>query len=414
MKIKFFVIILSIVLCSCGVVETNMKDEDVSVEKEQGTLNYDDMKAMWISQYDMAEIYTNGGKQRDKTDFTACVERIMDNVASVGINTIIVQVRPFADSMYPSAYYPVSRFVTGDYGENINYDPLEIIAEKAHEKDLSIHAWINPLRAMTENEIKKIPTSFKVREWYDRADGKYVVNVSGRLYLNPAYDEVRRLICDGAAEIVRLYNVDGIHMDDYFYPTTDERFDSLAYSDYKKRGGMNERAQFRRDNINKLVSEIYSAVKTENKDVLFGISPSGVMSNNYNKLYADVAHWCGNEGYIDYICPQVYFGFEHSTCDFTKVCREFENMMKRDDIRLIIGMTLGKAVSEYDEYAGKGKDEWRYSKDILKRELLYTMTIPKCSGVSYFSYQYFFDTEAHKTREERENFIPLLKEATWK
>ncbi len=414
MKLKFLVVMMSIVLCSCGAVKPNIIDDKEQVGKVQNTLNYDDMKAMWISQYDLADVYTKDGKQREKSDFVNCIDTVLDNVASIGINTVIVQVRPFADSMFPSEYYPISRFVTGEYGKNINYDPFEIIVERAHARELSIHAWINPLRAMTENEIINVSKSFKIREWYDRSDGKYVVNVSGRLYLNPAYDEVQMLICDGAAELVRLYNVDGLHMDDYFYPTTDERFDAIAYSDYKKRGGMNERAQFRRDNINRLVRGIYSAVKNENRDVLFGISPAGSMSNNYNKLYADVAEWCENDGYIDYICPQVYFGFEHSTCDFVGVCKEFSDMIKSDNIRLIIGMTLGKASSNYDEYAGKGKDEWLYNKDVLKRELAHTMTMPKCSGVSYFSYQYFFDKEAYKTQEERENFIPLLKEASWK
>ena len=135
------------------------------------------------------------------------------------------------------------------------------------------------------------------------------------------------------------------------------------------------------------------------------------MKYNYNKLYADVYEWCGSEGYIDYICPQVYFGFEHSTCGFVKVCREFSNMIKNTDIRLIVGMTLGKAVSEFDQYAGEGKDEWKNSKDILKRELEYTMTLDKCSGVSYFSYQYFFGGEA---REEISNLLPVLENATWK
>ena len=142
------------------------------------------------------------------------------------------------------------------------------------------------------------------------------------------------------------------------------------------------------------------------------------MKYNYNKLYADVYEWCGNEGYIDYICPQIYFGFEHDTCDFKKLCREFSDMIKCDEIRLIIGMTLGKAVSETDTYAGDGKDEWKDSKDILKKELEYTMKLSKCSGVAYFCYQYFFDPltgeEISAAAEERQNLIPLLKNATRK
>ena len=141
------------------------------------------------------------------------------------------------------------------------------------------------------------------------------------------------------------------------------------------------------------------------------------MDNNYNELCADVAEWCGNKGYVDYICPQVYFGFEHSTCGFVKVCDQFSDMVKVDGIRLIIGMILGKTMSKYDTYAGNGKYEWRDNKDILRRELEHTMTLPKCSGVAYFSYQDFFDPitgeEIEGTAEERANLLPLLKEATW-
>ena len=137
------------------------------------------------------------------------------------------------------------------------------------------------------------------------------------------------------------------------------------------------------------------------------------MSNNYNKLYADVVEWCGNEGYVDYICPQVYFGFEHATCDFVKVCNEFSDMVKTDSVRLIIGMTLGKALSEYDPNAGEGKHEWRDNKDVLLRELEYARDMSKCKGVSYFCYQYFFDPLTGKpvsgTAEEVSKILPLLK-----
>ena len=409
MKFVGLILAFALLFCSCNV--NDKAEEDISAVAGYASLNYEDMKAMWVSQYDLAEMYTKSGLQREKNDFTELIEVMVDNISSLGINTVIVQVRPFADSMYPSEYYPMSSFVTGAYGREADYDPFEIIIEKAHERGLSVHAWINPLRAMTENEMKSIPQGFKIKEWYDSGEGKYIVNVSGRLYLNPAYEDVRNLICDGVSEIIGLYDVDGIHMDDYFYPTTDLRFDTDAYAEYRSRGGTKDRADFRRDNINRLVREIYSAVKTEREDVLFGISPSGVTVNNYNELYADVAEWCGNEGYIDYICPQVYFGFEHSTCGFVKVCREFSDMIKSDGVRLVVGMTLGKAVSEADQYAGDGKDEWKNNKDILKRELEYTMTIDKCSGASYFSYQYFFGNEAS---EEISNLLPVLENATWK
>ena len=149
-------------------------------------------------------------------------------------------------------------------------------------------------------------------------------------------------------------------------------------------------------------------MKTENQSVLFGVSPAGNMKNNYNELYADVIAWCGSEGYIDYLCPQLYFGFEHSTCAFDKLCREFSDMIKPDGI---------KAKSGYDAYAGDGKYEWRDNKDILYRSLKYTENIENCSGVSYFCYQYFYDVltgeRVKETSAEVKKFIPLLKTISW-
>ena len=407
---KFILILICLaLLCSCSGFSEN-KEEDIPASKHT-VLNYDYMKAVWLSQYDLFEIYTNNGEQREKNDFEKRIVSVLDNVVSLGMNTIIVQVRPFGDSMYPSEFYPLSSFVVGEYGNKANYDPFEVIVSLARDRELSVHAWINPLRAMTEIEMQKVDGAFSIRKWYD--EKKYISNVSGRWYLDPAYPQTRELICNGVSEIIKLYDVDGIHIDDYFYPTMEESFDKNSYESYKANGGKSLLADFRRENINSLVREIYSTVKAENKEILFGVSPSGVTNNNYNKSFADVALWCKNDGYVDYICPQIYFGFEHSTCAFDKVCLEFSNMIKSNGIRLIIGMTLGKSYSGYDAYAGEGKYEWRDNGDILLRQLEYTVTLSKCSGVSYFSYQYFFDPltgeRIEETLDEVSLFVPYLK-----
>ena len=137
------------------------------------------------------------------------------------------------------------------------------------------------------------------------------------------------------------------------------------------------------------------------------------MSNNYKLLYADVERWCREDGFTDYICPQIYFGFEHSTCAFDKVCDEFSSMIKNENVRLVIGMSLGKAASGYDAYAGDGKYEWTRYKDVLRRSFLYTVSLDNCSGISLFSYQHFFDPisglEIESTAEERKGLIPLIR-----
>ena len=392
----------------------NVPDEPTTT-----VLNYADKKCMWLSQFDLNKVYANGGSQRSSAQFTGYIKKILANVKKDGINTIIVQVRPYADSMYPSDVYPMSSYVVGAYGKEASYDPYAIVIDEAHALGLSVHAWINPMRAMLVKEITKVPQKYRIRSWYDDTStrGKYVVTVGDRFYLNPAYPEVRQLIIDGAAEILARYKVDGLHMDDYFYPTQDASFDSAAYSAYKKDGGKSSLADFRRDCLSKLVAGLYSTVKAADGSILFGISPAGNINTVYEKQYADVYRWCSEKGYLDYICPQVYFGLEHQTYDFKKVSKTLQSIIKTDSVELIIGMTLGKAKSGTDQYAGSGKNEWKEHKDVLVRCLEYTKSLEKCRGVAYFCYQYFYDpisgASVSETKTERDNFIPLLKTITW-
>ncbi len=401
--------------------ETTKKEETTEMPgpADPTVLNYSDKKCMWLSQFDLNKVYSAGGKQRNRAQFEKYIKKIIANVKDNGINTIIVQVRPYADSMYPSDVYPMSSYVVGAYGNNADYDAFDIIIREGHAAGLSVHAWINPMRAMLVKEITKVPAKYKIREWYDDASkrGKYLVTVSDRVYLNPAYPEVRQLIIDGAAEILARYAVDGLHMDDYFYPTQSTSFDSAAYSEYKKNGGKLSLADYRRDCLSQLVGGLYSTVKKANSNVLFGISPAGNIGTVYEKQYADVYLWCSKESYIDYICPQVYFGLEHQTFDFKKVSDTFAGIIKTDSVELIIGMTLGKAKSGTDQYAGTGKNEWKKNKDVLVRCLEYTKSVKRCSGVAYFCYQYFYDpisgASVSETKAERDKFVPLLKTITW-
>ncbi|MBO5975697.1 MAG: family 10 glycosylhydrolase, partial [Oscillospiraceae bacterium] len=387
---------------------------------DAASFQYEDMKAMWLSQYDMADIYSSGGAQRPMEDFKARVGQVLDNIKAESFNTVILQVRPFADSMYPSEYYPVSSFVTGKIGAEASYDPVAIIVELAHERELSVHAWINPLRGMYENELADVDEKYPMRQWYDDPElkGKYIVAVGGRWYLNPAYQEVRELIIAGAEEALSVYDFDGLHMDDYFYPTSDASFDAEAYEEYVSLGGEMGLADFRRNNINLLVRELYETTHRSGLHRLFGISPGGNSETAYGSQYADIYTWCAEEAYVDYICPQIYWGLEHETHDFIRVSREFQDMIKTDSVDLIIGMTFGKAYTKEDQWAGRGKDEWKNHDDILLRCLQSTLDLDSCRGVSVFCYQYFYEPlsgeKVEETAAERENFITLFPNISWK
>ena len=235
------------------------KEEDDLMKREYIAQNFEDMKCMWLSQFDLSRVYSDGGAQRDESSFRALLSTVLDKVAENGMNTVILQVRPNADSMYPSEVYPPSAYVVGSYGKDFDYDAVAIAVELAHDRGLSIHAWINPLRAMTDSQITSVQREYAIRKWYGDSAlrGKYVVKVGENWYLNPAYSEVRELILDGAREVMQKYDFDGLHMDDYFYPTTDSSFDNAAYMQYLREDGTLSLADFRRDALNKLVGGMY-------------------------------------------------------------------------------------------------------------------------------------------------------------
>ncbi len=381
-----------------------------------------DWKAMWLSQFDLAPLYNNGTTQREETDFRTRLAVVLDNVAGEGYNTVVVQVRPNADSIYPSEIYPPSRYAVGTYGGEFLYDPFAIVVEMAEARGLAVHAWINPMRGMTEAEMQQIDPHYLVRQWYDRmvaseSEGR-IVRGERYLYLDPAFSDVRTLIAAGVAEILQNYDVAGVHMDDYFYPTTDESFDRISYTAYRDGGGELTLLDWRRANLDTLVATLYATVKAEKPTALFGISPAGNIKTVYESHCADVYKWCSTPGYVDYICPQLYFGFEHATCDFVNMCTVWSDIVTTDYVHLLIGLTFGKAVSGVDEYAGaSGRDEWLEHKDILMRELLHTTTVEHCVGVTVFCYQHLFDLNTgailEASRTEHESFAALLPTVTW-
>lgn len=431
MKLLALFLILAILLSGCTIVSEPVTQPSVSTESttaatqpasvetmptEPAVVNYGDMKAIWLSQYDLWDVYLWEGSQRDREDFTALTARILDNIKALGFNTVFLQVRPNGDSVYPSDVYPASKYVTGTYGGELLYDPVEILVTQARERELSIHAWINPMRCMKTEELEQISDAYRIRRWYDdpERNGTYLVQHGSYWYLNPAYEAVRQLILDGAAELLAAYDFDGLHMDDYFYPTTDAVFDQAAYETL---GSGRTLEEFRRENLNILVSGLYARTKASGTGKLFGISPAGNIHTVYNSQYADVYTWCSAPGYIDYICPQVYFGLEHQTCDFVSVCNTWQSIVTEDEVGLIIGMTFEKALSQEDKYAGTGKNEWKEHQDVLKRCLEYTAQLPQCRGISVFSYQHFFNPVTGEpvagTAPERERFVPVLGEITW-
>lgn len=346
-------------------------------------LNYDTVRGVWISYIELADILMG----KTEAQFTAAIGKAYDNCVNMGLNTVYVHVRPFGDAIYSSSLYPWSQSVTGTYGKAGAFDPLAIMVSEAHKRKLSFQAWINPLRCCTGGQITSAPTSTVIGQWYNDADkrGKYIVKVENYWYLNPAYDEVLQLVEDGVREITSGYDVDGIHIDDYFYPTTDAGFDSSAYS----ASGYTSLAKFRTDKCNKLIEKIYGGMKAVNKTALFGASTQGNNNSNLNILYADVAAWC-KAGTVDYLAPQIYYGFNNQVLPFKSCVDEWAGIVSGSDVKLIIGLAVYKCGNE-DTWAGTGKTEWQNSSDVLKRQVEYVNGKSACDGIILYSYNYVFN-----------------------
>jgi uncharacterized lipoprotein YddW (UPF0748 family) len=358
---------------------------------------------VWISFIELGGVLTG----RSEADFRRNYAAMMDNCASLGINTVFVHLRPFGDALYKSDYFPWSKYVTGTVGREPSFDPLEVMLEETHKRGIAFHGWINPMRIQHAPDIGSVSEKYAVGEWFncDERRGRFIVQHGNNWFLNPAYPEVIELIGRGAEEITQRYNVDGIHIDDYFYPTTDTSFDTDAF----RESSFSDLSRFRFRNINNMVRTLYSSVKQGNPNALFGISPQGSISNNLNKMYADVEAWCRNVGFTDYIIPQIYYGFDNSTEPFIECVRRWQNMLDGSNVKLYFGLALYKIGVE-DVWAGDGHMEWIQEREIIRRQIVEVRKMPDYGGIVFFSYNFLFSpthlTPAH--RAEIEAFKPIM------
>lgn len=354
------------------------------ISMNYSAVNFSEQKGFWITYLEYMSIMKN----KSKSSFKKSVETYFDNIAALGFNTVYVQVRAFGDAYYNSSLFPSGEQFNGTIGTDNSFDALQVMIECAHTRGLSLHAWVNPMRLMTAAQIQGIDNSYQIKKWYKSNNGTYIVETNGRLYLNPAYSDVTDLIADGISEIVSNYDVDGIQIDDYFYPTTAASFDKAAYS---ASGTSLSLSNWRISNVNNMVKKLYSAVHSVNDTVMFGISPQGSLENNYDELYADVRTWCSESGYCDYILPQVYFGFENVALPYDKIIKEWSGMVTNRNVKLVIGLAAYK-IGAADNYAGQsGKNEWLNNSDIMARQISSAQELPNYGGVALYRYGSIFE-----------------------
>ena len=324
-------------------------------DKQNGytPLNFTNQVGLWLPYMNFENYMYN----QSESEYRENIKKILADAKAEDINTIYFHVHPNGDAYYKSEVFPKGTYYTGDY------DPLQIMLDEAHNMGISVHAWINPLRLQTIEQMQNLPDDFIVKQWINENSPKVKI-VNNRWYLNPAYDDVIQLVSESAREIINNYDVDGVQIDDYFYPTTDTDFDIEAFESSEN----SDLSQWRQDNISKMVKSLHDTVKNSDRHLKFGVSPQGNINANYNTQYADVKLWAGTEGYADYIIPQIYYGFENETCPFEPTLKAWENLTN-DNISLIIGLAEYKT-GEEDKWAGEaGKNEWIDNPDIIQQQI---------------------------------------------
>lgn len=381
-------------------------------QTEQTTVNTDEYKAFWFSYYDYTA-YRAKYKKRNATTFKKYFTQAVKKGKSLGMNCIIVHVRPFGDAMYKSKYFPWPKCISGKQGKNPGYDPLKIMTQVAHANGMKIEAWINPYRvASGSTNYKKLSTKNPARKWHNKKKTRRnVLAYKGSLYYNPAKAQVRNLIVNGVKEIVENYDVDGIHMDDYFYPAfsssnVNSAFDAKEYRASTMAKGKQNIVSFRREQVNMLVKAIHSAVKSIDPSVTFGISPAGNIDNLTSRYsyYVDINKWLNSSDYVDYICPQIYWGFKHPYAKFDRVTNRWMNAAKSKKVKVYIGIAVYRAGHNIGAGSAERR-EWRSDANILKKQVQYARK-KGCDGFAFFDYQ---DLKSKKSAKAVKQLKKVLK-----
>ncbi|WP_448920078.1 glycoside hydrolase family 10 protein [Eubacterium sp.] len=386
-KVIPLILILCFTFSSCSIPQKNTQPV---VQKNEYR------KAVWIAYYELSE-FTKG---KSEYEFEQKINDEFSKLSSYGFNTVTVQIRPCGDAFYLSEYFPSSIYFNGLQGGEMLYDPLEIMCSVAQKYKLNIEAWINPYRVSQDDDYTKLSSdNFAVK------NKKMTKVVDGKIYFNPAYNKVTDLIVNGVKEIVRNYNISAIHFDDYFYPTQSKNFDK---KEYKKYGDDLSLTDWRRQNVTNMVKRVYEGIKTVNKSVEFGISPASNIENDKNNLYADVETWVKNR-YVDYICPQVYFGFKNVYQPFMFTVKKWVKLCENTDVDLYIGLPLYKANTK-DKYAAENDksiiNEFKINNDIISRQITYISKIDKIKGYYIFS---FSQLTSENAKEEVSNMLKVMQ-----
>lgn len=368
-----------------------------------------DVRGCWIS--NVANIDTPNNLEKD--EYKKYLIGILETMQSYNMNTAVFQVRPLNDAYYPSDLNPWSRFITGTEGKDPGFDVLEFFINEAKKRNIKVHAWMNPYRvsnvSVTDGKITKDEylSSLDEKNFARKHPEHTILDGTGKIILSPSHKEVIEFVSESILEVARKYNVEGVHIDDYFYPYAkikedDERNDYLKFRDSENQSF----DDFRRSNVDKMIKMVHDKLKAleheTNKKVEFGISPFAVYRTNssirpdgwekgsynassalqcYSELYSDVYKWM-KEGWIDYVVPQDYFSFDRKDVSYHDVVWWWSNICNETKTKLYIGQGLYQMGSK----EGWACETWQ-NKEEIANQLKFNCNFPNVLGTIFFTYR---------------------------
>ncbi|NLZ47807.1 MAG: family 10 glycosylhydrolase [Clostridiales bacterium] len=378
-----------------GTNEINMAN-DVKLVTSAGS---NEFRAVWFSSVYNRDWVSSAsvGVEGQKNDYVSKLEKLKES----GFNAVIFQVRAMGDALYPSAYATWSKYLTGTLGKDPGYDPLEFALQEAHKRNMEFHAWFNPFRISSDanfninDYISRLPNSSALKQ-----HPEWIVKYSGSSatyhWINLGIPEARQYVIDTILEVVGKYGIDGVHLDDYFYPypvyAADGRKvdfpDGEAYEIYK--GNFTNKEDWRRNNVNLFVKELSEKIRARNSSVKFGISPFGIWKNGKNEggagtngmssyydLYVDSKAFIDNQ-WIDYIVPQVYWSMSYSKARYDVLVDWWSQQVAGKNVQLYIGQAAYKISN------GSGDAAWNNSEEIIN-QVKYNRNNPNVKGSVFFS-----------------------------
>ncbi|CAM4309813.1 family 10 glycosylhydrolase [Saccharibacillus endophyticus] len=367
------------------------------IPDNQGNLTA--LRGAWVATVSSLDWPSSKDATKQKAQFAS----MLDQLQETGINAVFVQVRPSADALYPSTLVPWSNVLTGTQGKNPGYDPLAFMIEESHKRGMEFHAWFNPFRASTGSSTAGLASNHVAKAHPD-----WIVNFDSKLYINPGIPDARQSVIDEVMEVVNKYDVDGVHLDDYFYPygeSSSKKFnDDNTYKQYNT-AAFSNKGDWRRGNINDFVQKLGQNIHAAKPAVSYGVSPFGVWRNAstdslgsntragvtaYDTTYADARTWIKKE-WVDYIVPQVYWSNANTAANYKTVVDWWAGVAAGTDVKLYIGEAAYKV--------GTAEAGWSSATE-LTDHLAYTLGHQNVDGNIFFRAQHILSGKVQTTLEQ--------------